>query len=139
MKKGFTLIELLAVIVILAIIALIAAPIILGIINDAKEDSEKRSIENYAHAVELAVARYAAGKDGVIPVGTYKTDDYLLLNSVFNPKASKSPLKATDLFKIDSMRNLYENLSPKDKERMGWTKDFDKNVPNVWMRLKRKF
>ena len=33
-KKGFTLIELLAVIVILAIIALIATPIILGIIND---------------------------------------------------------------------------------------------------------
>ena len=36
MKKGFTLIELLAVIVILAIIALIATPIILGIIDDAR-------------------------------------------------------------------------------------------------------
>ena len=71
MKKGFTLIELLAVIVILAIIALIATPIILGIINDAKEDSNKRSVENYAHAVELAVARYAAGHDGVIPSGEY--------------------------------------------------------------------
>ena len=32
MKRGFTLIELLAVIVILAIVALIANPIILGII-----------------------------------------------------------------------------------------------------------
>ena len=36
MKKGFTLIELLAVIVILAIISLIAAPIVVNIINDAK-------------------------------------------------------------------------------------------------------
>ena len=35
-NKGFTLIELLAVIVILAIIALIATPIILGIINQSR-------------------------------------------------------------------------------------------------------
>ena len=74
MKKGFTLIELLAVIVILAIIALIATPIILGIINDAKEDSNKRSIENYAHAVELAVARFATGNGGMIYDGTYTID-----------------------------------------------------------------
>ena len=72
MKRGFTLIELLAVIVILAIIALIATPIILGIINDAKEDSNKRSVENYAHAVELAVARYAADKGGKIPFGEFE-------------------------------------------------------------------
>ena len=45
MKKGFTLIELLAVIVILAIIALIATPIILGIIKDAKENAFKSSID----------------------------------------------------------------------------------------------
>ena len=37
MKKGFTLIELLAVIVILAIIALISTPMILGIIEKAKK------------------------------------------------------------------------------------------------------
>ena len=37
-KKGFTLIELLAVIVILAIIALIATPIILGIVEDARKE-----------------------------------------------------------------------------------------------------
>lgn len=51
-KKGFTLIELLAVIVILAIIALIATPIILGIINDAKEDAAQRSVELYANQIE---------------------------------------------------------------------------------------
>ena len=56
-NKGFTLIELLAVIVILAIIALIATPIILGIIKDSKEESNKRSAELYIDAVELAVAR----------------------------------------------------------------------------------
>ena len=38
-KNGFTLIELLAVIVILAIIALIATPIILGIVDNARKDA----------------------------------------------------------------------------------------------------
>ena len=57
-KNGFTLIELLAVIVILAIIALIATPIILGIINDAREESNERSVELYASAVRNAVAAY---------------------------------------------------------------------------------
>ena len=55
--EGFTLIELLAVIVILAIIALIATPIILGIINDAKKQSNQRSAELYLKAAELAIAR----------------------------------------------------------------------------------
>lgn len=61
--------------------------------------------------------------------GTYTTDNYLLLNSVFNPKAPDRPLRCSDLFKIDFMRNLYTNLTPKDKVRMGWTKEFDENVP----------
>ena len=43
-KKGFTLIELLAVIVVLAIIALIATPTILGVIEKAKKGSFKNSV-----------------------------------------------------------------------------------------------
>ena len=52
------MIELLAVIVILAIIALIATPIILGIIKDSKEESNKRSIEMYADALKNSIASY---------------------------------------------------------------------------------
>ena len=51
-KKGFTLIELLAVIVILAIIALIATPIVLSIINDVKQSAIVRSAEFYVDAVQ---------------------------------------------------------------------------------------
>ncbi len=47
MKKGFTLIELLAVIVILAIIALIATPIVLNIIEDSKKQSIISSAQLY--------------------------------------------------------------------------------------------
>ena len=57
-SNGFTLIELLAVIVILAIIAVIAVPIILDIINDSKEESNKRSIEMYAKALKNSIAKY---------------------------------------------------------------------------------
>lgn len=57
-KSGFTLIELLAVIVILAVIALIASPIILGIIEDSRESSRVRSVEQYAKAIEKVVTTY---------------------------------------------------------------------------------
>ena len=56
-NKGFTLIELLAVIVVLAIIALIATPIVINIIGNSKESADDRSAELYLHAVEQAVAR----------------------------------------------------------------------------------
>ena len=49
-------IELLAVIVILAIIALIAPPTILGIINNVKEESNKTSIEMYIDTLKQSVA-----------------------------------------------------------------------------------
>ena len=54
---GFTLIELLAVIVILAIIALIATPIVLNIIDDAKKESDLRSGEFYLKGLELSIAQ----------------------------------------------------------------------------------
>ena len=51
-KKGFTLIELLAVIIILAIVAIIATPIILNVIEESKESANLRSVEGYADAVK---------------------------------------------------------------------------------------
>ena len=53
-KKGFTLIELLAVIVILAVIALIATPIILNMINSARKSSAVDSAYGYIKAVEYS-------------------------------------------------------------------------------------
>ena len=62
-KKGFTLIELLAVIVILAIIALIATPIILSMINDAKKSAAKDSAYGYIDAVDKYIALAQLGTD----------------------------------------------------------------------------
>ncbi len=72
-KKGFTLIELLAVIVVLAIIALIATPIVMNTIKSAKKGAAERSADSYIGAVETAVATAKLdGKD--IPDGTYQID-----------------------------------------------------------------
>ena len=56
MNKGFTLIELLAVIVILAVISLIAVPVVLNIIDDAKINSYKLSASNYTRGVVTEIA-----------------------------------------------------------------------------------
>ena len=81
--KGFTLIELLAVIVLLAIISLIATPIVLSIISSSKENSSLRSAEMYLDAVEYSIAdtimnnktitsgAYHIMKNGNICIGTY--------------------------------------------------------------------
>ena len=62
-KNGFTLIELLAVIVILAIIALIATPIILGIVEDAKKDSFLRSVELLASTTDTDITNKTFEED----------------------------------------------------------------------------
>ena len=73
-EKGFTLIELLAVIVILAIIALIATPIILGIIKDTKKEADERSVEMYVSALKNAIVQQQL--DGSKPIiGTFSTDN----------------------------------------------------------------
>ena len=56
MKKGFTLIELLAVIVILAIIALIATPIILNIVEDSKKSAATESARLYVDGLQNRIA-----------------------------------------------------------------------------------
>ena len=72
-NKGFTLVELLAVIVILAIIALIATPIILNVINDAKKQAAKDSAYGYMDAVEKYIVSSEL-EDKSIKDGTYSVE-----------------------------------------------------------------
>ena len=65
-KNGFTLIELLAVIVILAVIALIATPVIMNAINDAKKGAAKDAAYGVVKAVEYSVA-LAANEGSSLP------------------------------------------------------------------------
>ena len=51
-NKGFTLVELLAVIVILAIISLIATPMVLGVIEKSKKSAAIESANGIMDAAE---------------------------------------------------------------------------------------
>ena len=73
-NKGFTLVELLAVIVILALIALIATPIILNVINDAKKQAAKDSAYGYMDAVEKYIVSSEL-EDKSIKDGTYRVEE----------------------------------------------------------------
>ena len=53
MKKGFTLIELLAVIIILAVIALIATPVVLNVVENARKEAAKNSAYGVIDAAKL--------------------------------------------------------------------------------------
>ena len=77
-KRGFTLIELLAVIVILAIIALIATPIILSMINNARKSAAKSSAYGYFEAIDSHNGFVEAEVDGYtnkIEDGTHQVSD----------------------------------------------------------------
>lgn len=79
-KRGFTLIELLAVIVILAVIALIATPMVLNTINDARKGAAKSSAYSYVEEVETEVVKYMLDNNGIryssgkYDISTLRTD-----------------------------------------------------------------
>lgn len=71
MKKGFTLIELLAVIIILAIVALIATPIILDVVEDARKSAAKSE----ASMILSGIQSYCATEEMKVQMGSMSSDD----------------------------------------------------------------
>lgn len=96
-KKGFTLIELLAVIVILAIIALIATPIVLGIINDARKSSKERSVELVASGAQNAYTSYMMKNNGNEPTGVcdFMTSEFFTVSKTKDLTCTDSTAKLT--------------------------------------------
>ena len=74
-RKGFTLIELLAVIVILAIIALIATPTILGVIEKARKGATEQSALGYIDAIEKQIMINDTNNIQELKDGTYLVED----------------------------------------------------------------
>lgn len=137
-KNGFTLIELLAVIVILAVIALIATPLVIGAINTAKKGSFKAATygvitaaENYyasqfdsttsfaGSTIDLATdntLKYKGNKlDGIVKIAsdgkiTIKTWDGANC-AVKSSTTDEVIFDATRITKTDCLSSLYVDLS----------------------------
>ena len=110
-NKGFTLIELLAVIVILAIIALIATPIVLGIINESRESADKETAKLIASHIETAysVAYMSGAKAGSVPT----IDDVITkfnMDNVTKPDAANTD--GEYVFTSTSGVNCYLKAAP---------------------------
>ena len=121
-KKGFTLIELLAVIVVLAIIALIATPIVLNLIKTAKIGAAEQSITGYVKAVENTIMKDMLD-DKNMSDGTYKYDSLEADVSGKRPTSGKYTIKngrvESGNFCIDGYYIEYKNGQSKynkDKE-----------------------
>ncbi len=80
-KKGFTLIELLAVIVILAIIALIATPLVLKYIEKSRKESKVDSAYSFVRNLETEIANYSIKNKGTKYNGQPNDKGYYDLNS----------------------------------------------------------
>ena len=81
MKKGFTLIELLAVIIILAVIALIATPVVLNVVEEAKVKSDRNSVYGLIDAAKLYYAESLLDTDKkAYTNGTTNVLDYLVIS-----------------------------------------------------------
>ena len=94
-NKGFTLIELLAVIVILAIIALIATPIVLGIINDSRKSADRETAKLMVSNFELAYNTAYMSKGGVEPSLTDIKDKFNMDGLKEDPKIADGILTIT--------------------------------------------
>ena len=95
MKKGFTLIELLAVIMVLAIVALIATPIVSNSIDTARERVAKAEAE----MILKGIADYCSGEDIKVRTGEIKKEDRICTNidSVNVRKMVKDIKKETNI------------------------------------------
>ena len=103
-NKGFTLIELLAVIVILAIIALIATPIVLGIIEDSRENSKKQSAGFVIKAVEYAYNSAYAKKQGQLPTMKDIKDEFDMSGATWGPATvGNKEIKANEIVTADDV------------------------------------
>ncbi len=117
MKKGFTLIELLAVIIILAIITLIATPIVLNVINDARKSAGMSEAQMVYSGIKsyCATSAMKAQLDGTedICADGITIDEVSKMIDLGNSKVTKITYtdgKITELM-VESNHNIYTMIT----------------------------
>lgn len=106
MRKGFTLIELLAVIVILSIIALIATPLVLNVIDNVKKETFRNSVYGIINTAETYMAQNLLSTENVDSMIFYCDGKNCKLNDKILPLKGKVP-NGTINININSESNLF--------------------------------
>ena len=102
---GFTLIELLAVIVILAVIALIATPLIMGVIDEAKDGANKRSVQNIRDGAET----FLLSKKTLDSNYTFNMSEYTFKGNQFGKVTEDERINIVFNDKDEASVAVYEN------------------------------
>ena len=61
-------------------------------------------------------------------LGEFRTPNVLALNTYFNPKWQGDKIEPTTEFIRECIKNMYNNLSAEDKNRLGFTKEFEEHL-----------
>ena len=118
-KKGFTLIELLAVIVVIALIIIIAAPNVTKVINGSKEDSQKVQQSTIDDALKTYITQNALtlGDDAEVCISDLKESGLLEDKVIYNTD-TKEELKGCYSLTWNSEYNQYDYTYNKDSVKV---------------------
>lgn len=113
-NKGFTLIELLAVIIILAIILIVAMPIMGNITNNARKQAFEKNSNTLAStaSMEYRVNRYKEEKEYNIENGSFSGDSIDIKGDL--PKTAKICVNKKGLVKMYSVSKNKKWCAKKD-------------------------
>lgn len=120
-KKGFTLIELLTVLVILAVLSLIAVPIVNSIIFDSKDKASEISVKTYAKAINSYILSNATEVN--VSNGTYSVmqDGNLCLGTLISSTCSGNILE----IKVDGIKPISGSVTVEDMKVYSLNIDYE--------------
>ncbi len=111
MRKGFTLIELLAVIVILAIVSIVAVPIMLNVIDKAKQGAAESSALGYIDAVEKQVMINKVKSGNEINAGEYTKAELTALGLSIKGEVEDAVVVINEKGKVSQARFYIDGYS----------------------------
>ena len=132
-KKGFTLIELIAVIIVLSIIALIATPIVTGIM----ESSRKKAYDNIVTNIEDSAYKYSIYNNlgyselyKPLQLSEIQNSGYLESKDIIDPRNNEK-MDGCVAYKWDVSKNQYHFVYQEECDPQSLFPKVEISIPNI--------